>query len=167
MIEFIQFQNYIYEQTKFLFEINMNNGNNLDINDDVILEMQEKLLEKRFHILLPHTIPWSNAFDLEQEIEVSSLSMLIERCKKIACKIYRKYVVIGADYEINVQSRTRKDMMDRLHSEQTFLNNDHVDILVLFYLFEQCFNEMIVLLGGALSRFRPTPTYKKFKLTYF
>ena len=176
IIEFIQFQNYVFQQTRLLY-----NGNN-DDNDDgdndnhdelknVLNEMERELLQTKCNIKLPHTIPNSDAFDQElfdvTHNDINDQTTLILNSKKIAYKIYQKYVQVGADYEINVQSKTRKTLMRKMDNFEDWILNDQVDLLTLFHLFEQCFAEMVALLSGCLGRFRTSPAFKKFKMTYF
>ena len=196
IVEFIQFQNYIFQETrriqnerkKKMDNNNNDNNNKLEILNDIVQEMESKLLQIKFQIRLPHTIPNSDAFDQvlicndessnnnnnnnnnnsnKNNDDISYESILILNGKKIAYKIYKKYVKVGADYEINIQSRTRKRLMTQIDNYFAWINDKNVDIVSLFYLFEQCFKEMIALLNGCLTRFRVSPAYKKFKLTYF
>ena len=182
IIEFIQFQNYLFQQTKIMLNDGDNNGDNDGDNDydelmNVMDEMEMELLQTKCEIRLPHTIPNSDAFDEELfdndndnddgTIAKYDETRLILNGKKIAYKIYQKYVKIGADYEINVHSRTRRKLMQEMDDFQDWILNDQVDLLVLFHLFEQCFAEMVALLNGCLTRFTSSAAFKKFKMTYF
>ena len=102
----------------------------------------------------------------------------IRNWRMIATELYKRYIMIGAEYEINLNGVERaklrnifevnrsllhrlsvmsveKDMFDNIH------NFNWNDIKELSNIFDECIDEMLKLLSYSLSRFKTKPEYTK------
>merc|ERR1712154_237642 len=76
--------------------------------------------------------------------------------KTKALRLYRKYVRVGSEYEINVCSVSRSILMDLFENRYDSNSDDEWDWNgnSLYSLFDDCCKEMQKLLGYSLSRFK-------------
>eukprot|EP01084_Bolivina_argentea_P305526 527808_1 len=77
-----------------------------------------------------------------------------------ALKLYRKYIQIGCEYEINIHSGLRKQLMGLFQSAETS-NGESIEWNknVLYKCFDECSTEMMKLLGYSLTRFKTKSEY--------
>eukprot|EP01084_Bolivina_argentea_P223556 378231_1 len=92
-----------------------------------------------------------------------------------ARKLFEKYIVVGAEYEININGKRRMTLTERFQrvnsvlrslsvGKQTENNNkiekDELSSSITF-VFDRCCDDMLRLLGYSLSRFKKKPQYLK------
>eukprot|EP01083_Nonionella_stella_P187300 687892_1 len=133
LVEFIQFKQLIHEQIK---------GTSTDLAEDV----------HRFSdIELAKCIPQSSiVHDPDYELEVK------------AFKLYRKYVAVSSEWEINVHSAVRQQLMHRFDVTYHAKSKDESiewTPTALYIVFDDCSQEMMKLLRYSLTRFKTKPEY--------
>lgn len=80
--------------------------------------------------------------------------------KGIARELYKKYIQVGSDWEINISYHTRKRLNRIFEDEQKWQSNkDYDDIAKLFDVFEKCINEMTSIIRAAFQRFKQSETF--------
>ena len=131
LIEFLQWQEYILSKYDW-FVPEMNN------------------ISIKYEIVLPQSIPRSEIIFDNYDSD-----------KMKAYKLFQKYVAVGSQYEINISSQTRVELIRKMGNLQEWLRNDNIDDLYLFSLFNKCCVEMIRLLNGSFARFKQTTYVKK------
>ena len=145
LIEFIQFQNYVYQHLM----INTRNNKNIEI--------EKQLICKEYKIDLPNSIPMSSIVNLKlkfetidnnnviddndnnnnnnKNISIRSINITDLNDKnmsdnwlinaKIKCYLlYCKYVALGSHYEINVSYRTRDKLINKMNNYNQWLNDN-------------------------------------------
>ena len=96
-----------------------------------------------------------------------SHSEFVRRSKLKAFTLYRKYVVGGCGLEINVGWSIRKQLLSVMgHSNKVVLDLSlvdawHISLYGLIKLFDQCCNQMLVLLKDSFDRFKQTKQFDK------
>ena len=95
----------------------------------------------------------------EDGLSLSKIWILDAKMKSI--ELYRKYVAVGSEYQINLSTRTRERLTDRMDNSNQWIQNQTVSKMELFYLFDKCCQEMFYLLQGSFARFKEDPQFKK------
>eukprot|EP01083_Nonionella_stella_P062630 162839_1 len=80
--------------------------------------------------------------------------------KQKAYELYRKYLRTGAQYEINVSATLRNEFRFLMEKYEMLRVMD-ISMSEMERLFMQCRENMLTLLGYALSRFTKTDEYEK------
>ena len=115
---------------------------------------------KRLPFNLPATVPQSSIvysrpfncgdtrYDFRQHI------------KRKAVLLFNKYIRVGAEYEINIASRLRKEITVLIGNCHKFMEND-VTEKELLVIFDECCREMVVLMQDSFRRFVRTTQFLK------
>ena len=198
LIEFIQFQNYIYQQivnqrnrlkngkTDINNNTNLENDEmrpdiQLDIDDSKIelKSLENNLISKKFDIEFPPNVPLSSiVFDIKDETNDDDYKLVsnilnkkkqnIDDCSWVidakirSYKLYKKYIALGSEYEINISYRTRQELINTMHDLNKFIENESIDEKKLFWLFRKSSHEMIHLINGSFARFKASTHFAKF-----
>ena len=173
------------EKEKDVENLNSSNENvhHVEICLDVDLEKLSKhLVSKIFEIDFPSNVPFSSiVFDkIDQSLDDDfkkifsqylmtctnghdrdQLSWMIET-KLRSYKLYKKYIALGSEYEINVSYRTRQELIDKMDNLDEYIKQDSIDESELILMFKQSFHEMIHLIHGSFSRFKTSIHFAKF-----
>jgi len=80
--------------------------------------------------------------------------------KAIARELYLKYVKEGAVYEINVDYRTRSELGTLMASNQWINDEEEIDPLKLYCIFDACLFQIHSLLIPAFNRFQNSNGFK-------
>ncbi len=127
----------------------------------IISDSEYKKLKKgRFlykRIKFPQCVPQSkivyeNANESENETE------FLRMCKLKACTLYRKYVVGGCGLEINVGWSIKKKLLNIMGNNNknvldiSLVESWHISLFGLIVLFDQCCNQMLVLMQDSFAR---------------
>merc|ERR1711902_199515 len=80
-----------------------------------------------------------------------------EDFERKASRLYRKYIRIGSEFEININYSLRKQLMDRFDTQSNSNSNEQRD--ELHSVFDKCCKEMTKLLRFSLTRFKTKPEY--------
>ena len=139
-IEMSQYQNYLIQ-----------NDSEQAINSEIITKVRARS-ENGF----AKNIPISEI--IEPEFNSESDDQIFE-FKIKAYNIYKKYVQVGSEFEINVSSLTRSKLK-YVADLSSFLNVD-TSINDLVMMFEECRIEMRLLLMYSLARFKATKEFEE------
>lgn len=74
---------------------------------------------------------------------------------KIAYNLYKKYIRVGAEWEININYRDRNKYVSSF--EEAYITSDKKELYVVF---DVCIKQMFSLLIGAFSRFKNSTKYQ-------
>ena len=74
-------------------------------------------------------------------------------------KLYQKYIKIGSEFEINISSQQRDNVIDEIDGLGQFLHRDDFGLNDMKYLFEASKDEMWKLLQYSFTRFRFTDEF--------
>lgn len=135
-IEFNQFQRYIAEQM---------NRNEIPTDIDFIK--------------FPANIPQSEIIEGKKDEIVMIIDTdgdedrFISRAKIKAHKLYVKYIKSGSEFEINISSSERNNLSNLLNNLAVLLACN-VNLRDLIFLFDECKEQMKLLLSFSLSRFK-------------
>ena len=141
-IEFIQFQKYVTDRLQ---------------DEKLRSEVLDKTKLTDFEF--PANIPLSEIIESEQQIvidvsdSVDVNDMLLNEAKIKAHKLYNKYIDTGSEFEINISAVERQKMSDLL-SELDDLLTSNINLKDLILSFEDCKQEMKMLLGFSMIRFK-------------
>merc|ERR1719384_1057879 len=84
--------------------------------------------------------------------------------KKIARRLYEKYIRTGSEFEINLRYADRKMYQKLMENETAWLKETAFDSNIkLFELFDVCISEMCTLLVAAFARYKKSHEYKVLK----
>ena len=72
-------------------------------------------------------------------------------------KLYKKYIQVGSEWEINVNSSLRKALQQKFDNDMTIKWDNNT----LYTLFDRCNDEMLKLLGYSISRFKHKPEFTR------
>ena len=121
---------------------NSNNGNNSDNNNN-------------------NSDVNNSDHDEDNNNELLDLSWKQET--KIRCyRLYKKYVALGSEYEINVSYHVRMEIIKIMCDFEKYMENDEIDELMLLNMFNQCCQQMIHLIHGSFSRFKSSHHFTRF-----
>ena len=112
-------------------------------------ELLEQNTTNKYADNLPDNMPESGI--ITQYKNESKLSD-IEKCKLISYELYLKYIKVGAIYEINIRSSTRKTFSNLMNNKDNWINNININNDELCVLFNECCYEMRLLMGYSLTR---------------
>eukprot|EP01084_Bolivina_argentea_P196077 336199_1 len=127
-IEFNQFEQFIFNQVSDEYKINV------------------KLVN------FPSNIPLSKI--IQENKQNTNEIANINDIKNIAHKLYTKYILVGAEFELNLSGLHRESIINKIGDLNTLLNDTCIDINEIFQIFEKCREEMICLLLSSLNRFK-------------
>ena len=131
-----------------------------------VAKLEGELISNRFEIGFPSNIPLSSIIyddDFESgNWAINDSEKWLERAKIKSFHLYKKYVALGSEYEINVSYRTRKDLIDKMDNLALFIENEAINELQMFWMFRQCCTEMIHLIHGSFGRFKSSDHFAKF-----
>ena len=90
------------------------------------------------------------------------------RARLIAHELYKKYVAIGSEWEINISFQTRGDLTAKLHHLEPWMStkNQGIQMWEMVMLFEDSKNEMYRLMRHSFARFRRHDNFEKLRV-YF
>ena len=109
------------------------------------------------HYDFPSSIPMSSII----EETSSNVDDDIRDFKMKAHKLYKKYIIEGCEFEINISYLDRQSLCSILDDEVFLMNNNSINICDIFKLFENVKNEMTILLQYSLSRFKKQRDFDK------
>ena len=107
-------------------------------------------------IEFPSNIPLSAI--LEEKIDMN----IVRDAKTKAFRIYQKYVAVGSEFEINVSYESREKAKSILSDLHKLLRDKRMTSDVLFKMFEDCRQEIWMLLIRSYWRFRSQPEFDEF-----
>ena len=103
-----------------------------------------------------------------QGINYDSYNLKIGELKVRAYQLYKRYITIGSEHEINVSYNTRKRLIGLMHDIDSWIDND-LDgrnikdaLLFLFKLFDSAIDETRGLLQFSFSRLKASAAYKTY-----
>merc|ERR1712154_362467 len=80
--------------------------------------------------------------------------------KQIAYALFKKYIAVGSDWEINIDYYSRRKYNRLFENEQGWIENkEYSDNVKLYEVFDKCLTEMTTLIKSAFSRFKQTDTF--------
>ena len=136
-IEFTQFQRYVKDK----------------MDDETKDEIKEVEL-----IRFPVSIPMSSILEEKQsDDEVHDLKIK-------AHHVYRKYVMVGGELEINISWECRKSVIEILDDLELLISTDAVTLKDLFNIFNDCKFEMWNLMLGSFSRYKSKLKFDELEL---
>eukprot|EP01083_Nonionella_stella_P172208 590232_1 len=84
--------------------------------------------------------------------------------KRVALRLYQKYIRIGAEWEINIDYQNRNRYKKMFGNEETWNSTDEYDaidgLLKLYTLFDPCIDSMMSLMSSAFNRFKNSKQYQ-------
>lgn len=104
-------------------------------------------------------------FDISPDIRQSAFleqvadDDVVENTKLIAFKLYKKYIEVGSELEINISALLRNELKDILSDKERLMNNININLNELLLLFEKSKDEMRLLLNYSLDRFKQKAEY--------
>merc|ERR1711933_189337 len=126
------------------------------VNDDEEIER----LSKKLPFKLPSSVPKSSIVYSRPFKNDDSRYAFGQRIKRKAILLFNKYVRVGAEFEINIASRIRRDIHDLMSNVQWFMdcNITEKELLVIF---DPCCMEMVTLMQDSFRRFMRTTQFLK------
>eukprot|EP00485_Elphidium_margaritaceum_P013158 CAMPEP_0202694726 /NCGR_PEP_ID=MMETSP1385-20130828/8514_1 /ASSEMBLY_ACC=CAM_ASM_000861 /TAXON_ID=933848 /ORGANISM="Elphidium margaritaceum" /LENGTH=702 /DNA_ID=CAMNT_0049350625 /DNA_START=29 /DNA_END=2137 /DNA_ORIENTATION=+ len=85
---------------------------------------------------------------------------MIEEWKIRAFMIYFKYICVGAEYEINIDYHTRRQLAEQLHDINEWLRNTTITLTALSTLYDNCIHQMYQLCNFSINRFKQTDRFE-------
>ncbi len=160
MIEFMELQQYILLHMQQYKNFYYKQYSNLTMKNNVSL---------------PRGIPRSSIVygDNEELVEkyldnrsgriISVMEREQVRVRLISYQLYKKYVAIGSEWEINISYETRGRLTAKLHNFNVWMssNNAHIQMWQLVQLFEDSKHEMYRLLRHSFARFKRGEGFEK------
>ena len=103
-------------------------------------------------------------FKEDEEIKIELYSGMVKSkivydgddYKEIALQLYRKYIRVGSEWEININYRERNRYKQLFEVDGISLD----DKQKLYTLFDSCIKQMLGLLSGVFTRFKNSDQYK-------
>ena len=139
----------------------------IDLNDSI----RQGMICNKFEIKLPKSIPKSeivygidqsnNEIKKNQELIVSKYNEWIEDIQKKCYQLYKKYIAIGCEYEINIAGRTRRELFELMDNKEMFLLNSEINEIKLITMYNSSARDMYALIQGSFARFKASGTFKK------
>ena len=125
-----------------------------------ILNVNELKELPKLPFILPTTVPkssivYSRPFDPHDDMKDFK-----QQIKRKAFRLFHKYIAIGAEYEINISSKLRREYVNLMGNIDTFLL-DSTTPKELLVIFDACCSEMIYILTDAFRRFTTTTQFLK------
>ena len=109
-------------------------------------------------VRLFENIPMSLIIESAENVPNQSIDdLFLYQSKAKAYKLYQKYIKIGSEFELNIDSGKRRELYDVLDDFEELCSSD-LSLRDLYVLFESAKEEMIVLLTFSLNRFRSDTT---------
>ena len=93
-------------------------------------------------IEFPNNIPTSIILQASEDDDV------LRDIKIKAHRIYKKYVAVGSEFEINISFDARQQAVEILHDLDSLLNNKTITADGLFKVFKECSQEIWILYIG-------------------
>ena len=159
-IEISQYQKYVIELSNE--EININ-------------------VDKYKQMVLPSNLPVSSILQKERKYGTESIknektqstamneqleSANIDNNLKLkGYSLYKKYIKIGSEFEINIIWQQREALMEVFDNHSVLLNNQ-TTMNHIFQLFEVCKEEMVTLMGYSLDRFMQKDEFQQLRLLF-
>lgn len=112
----------------------------------------------------------NNDAQLMQEIDHEEF---VRQCKLKAFTLYRRYVVGGSGLEINVGWSIKKKLLNVMGNNNkivldiSLVEQWEISLFGLIKLFDQCCNQMLVLMKDSFDRFKQTKQFDKLKKGLF
>ena len=109
-------------------------------------------------IIFPNNIPISMLLENKQS------EHKMDDVKLKARGIYKKYVAIGCELEINISAESRNEAINLFEDIDLLLNNKGISGKDLFDVIDKCKWQIWQLLLGSYYRFLQQPEYNEFDL---
>eukprot|EP00486_Rosalina_sp_Unknown_P003754 CAMPEP_0201575956 /NCGR_PEP_ID=MMETSP0190_2-20130828/21443_1 /ASSEMBLY_ACC=CAM_ASM_000263 /TAXON_ID=37353 /ORGANISM="Rosalina sp." /LENGTH=164 /DNA_ID=CAMNT_0048006225 /DNA_START=894 /DNA_END=1388 /DNA_ORIENTATION=- len=127
----------------------------------VLRHIEQKDVDIQFLFEIHDDIPTSLIVE-EQESEPDDIIL----CAKLkAYKLYKKYIEIGSEFELNISSKMRGDL-GKVLNDRNVLIKANVTFEDLLKIFDEVKVEMVQLLRGSLIRFREQTDYNKVMMIF-
>ena len=166
--EIIQYQQYIslFMKQKSInidheISIKSNESTIGPINTNQSSDYNKSLFER---IKLPKQLPKSSiVYDGMDEHYTQNIheNEFINMMKIKAYKLYKKYVAVGIQYQVNISYSTRKGIEKYVKNYDSFLLNDQISLNQLLFLFEKVSEEIYNLMTDSFNRFSQTNEFQK------
>lgn len=96
-----------------------------------------------------------------EEVASNSDDELLCDAKLVANMLYKKYIEVGSELEINIAAGLRKRLRDTLSDKDKLMKNNNINLNELLLLFEKPKDEMKSLLNFSHTRFKGKAEYAK------
>jgi len=127
----------------------------------LLRQIEQKDVDIQFLFEIHDDIPTSLIVE-EQESEPDDIIL----CAKLkAYKLYKKYIEIGSEFELNISSKMRGDL-GKVLNDRNVLIKANVTFEDLLKIFDEVKVEMVQLLRGSLIRFREQTDYNKVMMIF-
>ena len=94
------------------------------------------------------------------QIEIKDGNILCE-CMIRGYLLFRKYVAVGSDFEINIDYQTKYVLINQMYDFTEWMKNiDTIDAQHLYCLYDRCIDSTYKLLQHSYTRFRHTQEYR-------
>ena len=122
----------------------------LKSDEDITNEPQtpDSLPTKLRSIVFPEALP------ISEIVETAWNEDELKDIKIKSHQLYKKYVEEGAALEINISYVQRYAIIDKLSNLNQLLEDDDININVLYEIFDEAIGELIYLLRMSFNRFR-------------
>ena len=110
--------------------------------------------EEYQHITFPENIPLSEILEEKQDDD------FLKDIKIKGRKIYKKYISLGSEFEINISYEARGGVIGVMDNEEMLLKNDNIGVTDLMQIFDSARIEILQLLLPAMYRFRSEPDFE-------
>ena len=88
----------------------------------------------------------------------------VRRCKEKARNLWKKYIAVGSEYEVNISYQLRRRYESLLRNEEEWqANEEYADLVKLRDLFDSCCNVMKRLIKHSWQRFTESEHFEKIK----
>eukprot|EP01084_Bolivina_argentea_P149659 261409_1 len=125
--------------------------------------MDKHLYNPRSSAQFVHSIPTSEILDASERLNDIQMDNTDEwnicNAKIKAHKLYNKYMIESAEFEINISGQMRYTLSETLENLEELLVNKSIDLKQLYMVFEDSKQEMITLQNISFERFRAEPEF--------
>ena len=87
--------------------------------------------------------------------------MLIAAAKRAAHDLHLKYIESGSELEINIADQDRKALHALCYDLDTFMQNNSMNIITFFSIFDDVAAELYRLMNHSFRRFAKKPAWTK------
>ena len=127
-------------------------------NRQIVQGLKAKLISTQYRIRFPRkNFPLSTIVYFDDYKKCN-----IEQLKNKCFQLYKKYIAIKSEYEINVSSRVRRNYIKKLDNLQILIEDDTIKEIEIFDMFRPSMIEMIDLLNAHLRRFKNDTKFQKY-----
>ena len=102
-----------------------------------------------------------SAIKENQELIITNYDTWLKNTRNKCYSLYKKYVAIGCEFEINIAGRTRNELIQLMDDQDTFVENTEMNETKLITMYNSSAREMYALIQGSFARFKLLGTFKK------